>query len=129
MNTAMETGAGIYRSAESLSAAAAKMSVLQRRYCNVALTDRSNVYNTDLIQALELGAMLDVAQAIVVSALERRESRGSHQRLDFEARDDETYLKHSLAYYSATHDPEIRYRDVTITKSRPAERVYGGARG
>ena len=129
MNAAMETGAGIYRSAESLSATAAQMSALLRRYGDVALTDRSNVYNTDLIQALELGAMLDVAQAIVVSALERRESRGSHQRLDFEARDDETYLKHSLAYYSATHDPEIRYRDVTITKSQPAQRVYGGLRG
>ena len=129
MNSAMEAGAGIYRSAESLAAAAAKMNALRHRYCDVALTDRSNVYNTDLIQALELGAMLDVAQAIVVSALERRESRGSHQRLDFAARDDETYLKHSLAYYSATHDPEIRYRDVTITKSQPAQRVYGGVRG
>jgi len=111
----------------ALSASAAAVKSLRRRYADVALGDRSNVYNTDLIQLLELGAMLDVAEAIVVSALERGESRGSHQRLDFAGRDDENYLKHSLAYYSTTGDPEIRYRDVTITKSQPAERVYGGA--
>ena len=127
MNDAMESGAGIYRSNETLSASAAAVKSLRRRYADVALGDRSNVYNTDLIQLLELGAMLDVAEAIVVSALERGESRGSHQRLDFAGRDDENYLKHSLAYYSTTGDPEIRYRDVTITKSQPAERVYGGA--
>ena len=127
MNDTMETGAGIYRSAESLTASVTTINALRRRYSEVALIDKSNVYNTDLIQALELGAMLNVAQAIVISALERRESRGSHQRLDFEERDDEAYLKHSLAYYSKTGDPEIRYRDVTITKSQPAERVYGGA--
>ena len=127
MNDTMEAGAGIYRSEETLAASAAMMKTLRRRYCDVALADKSNVYNTDLIQALELGAMLDVAQAIVVSALERKESRGSHQRLDFEARDDETYLKHSLAQYTATGDPRISYRDVTITKSEPGERVYGGA--
>ncbi|NQV55409.1 MAG: fumarate reductase (quinol) flavoprotein subunit [Rhodospirillales bacterium] len=127
MHDTMESGAGIYRSAASLLASATKISALRRRYSGVALTDKSNVYNTDLIQALELGAMLDVAEAIVAAALERKESRGSHQRLDFEARDDDAYLKHSLAYYSETGDPEIRHRDVTITKSQPAERVYGGA--
>ncbi|MDP6172549.1 MAG: hypothetical protein QGF09_00085 [Rhodospirillales bacterium] len=90
------------------------------------LADKSNVFNTDLIQALELGAMVDIAQAMALSALKREESRGSHQRLDFEVRDDEAYLKHSLAHYGGEDEPQIRYRDVVITRSQPALRVYGG---
>ena len=70
--------------------------------------------------------MIDVANAIAVSALERKESRGSHQRLDHVERDDETYLKHSLAHYAANDAPRIDYRDVVITRSQPGERVYGG---
>ena len=127
MNDTMETGTGIYRSEESLLASAETIRAIRRRFTNVELTDKSNVYNTDLIQALELGAMIDVAQAIAVSALNRRESRGSHQRLDYQTRDDETYLKHSLAQFVTDGDPRITYRDVTITHSEPGERVYGGA--
>ena len=102
------------------------MSDIRRRYADIELEDKSNVYNTDLIQALELRTMIDVAGAIAVSAFERRESRGSHQRLDHVERDDETYLKHSLAHYVAGGDPRIEYRDVVITRSQPGERVYGG---
>ena len=93
----------------------------------VALQDRSNVFNTDLIQALELGCMLDVAAAMAHSALMRKELRGSHQRLEFPERDDANYLKHSLANYRGDAPPSIGYRDVVITRSQPAERVYGGA--
>ena len=70
--------------------------------------------------------MIEVARAIVVSALNRAESRGSHQRLDRVERDDQNYLKHTLARYSTDGDPSIEYRDVVITKSVPGERVYGG---
>ena len=91
------------------------------------LQDRSNVFNTDLIQTLELGCMLDVASALAHSALERKESRGSHQRLEYPERDDTNYLKHSLASYHGAEPPSISYLDVVITKSQPAERVYGGA--
>jgi fumarate reductase flavoprotein subunit len=126
MNDAMETGAGIYRSEESLLVSAETIRGIRERFGDVGLTDKSNVYNTDLIQALELGAMIDVAQAIVVSGLNRRESRGSHQRLDYQARDDESYLRHSLARFVADGDPRITYRDVVITRSEPGERVYGG---
>jgi fumarate reductase flavoprotein subunit len=126
MNTTMEAGAGIYRTEESLSQSCATLEDIRRRYANIELEDKSNVYNTDLIQALELGAMIDVAGAIAVSALKRKESRGSHQRLDFEQRDDDNFLKHSLAHYDASAAPRIEYRDVIITRSQPGERVYGG---
>ncbi len=126
MNTTMEAGAGIYRTDDSLRQSCGVMNDIRSRYANIELEDKSNVYNTDLIQALELGAMIDVAGAIAVSALNRKESRGSHQRLDFTRRDDEAYLKHSLAHYDAGGDPGVDYRDVVITKSQPGERVYGG---
>jgi fumarate reductase flavoprotein subunit len=126
MNATMEAGAGIYRTDESLRRSCAAMNDIRRRYADVELEDKSNVYNTDLIQTLELGAMIDVAGAIAVSAFERKESRGSHQRLDHQRRDDETYLKHSLAHYVTGGDPRIEYRDVVITRSEPGERVYGG---
>jgi fumarate reductase flavoprotein subunit len=126
LNHTMETGAGIYRTAASLEQTCRKVAELRARYANVQLEDRSNVYNTNLLQALELGAMLDVAEAVVHSALNRRESRGSHQRLDFDTRDDKSFLKHSLATYQGAAPPGITYRDVTITRSQPGDRVYGG---
>jgi fumarate reductase flavoprotein subunit len=126
MNNSMEEGAGIYRTEESLRESCAVMADIRRRYGDIELADKSNVFNTDLIQTLELGTMIDVAQAIVVSAFNRRESRGSHQRLDHQARDDQNYLKHSLAHYDTETDPQIDYREVVITRSQPAERVYGG---
>ena len=126
MNDSMEAGAGIYRSEESLDLAVKEMTEIRNRFADVELTDKSNVYNTDLIQALELGSMIDVARAMAVSALNRRESRGSHQRLDHVERNDKDFLSHTLATFKGDENPEISYRDVIITKSQPAERVYGG---
>ena len=127
LNAIMERGAGIYRRDDLLLQAMESIKTLKVRYLDINLDDKSKVYNTDWIQALELGAMIDVAQAMVISALERKESRGSHQRLDHTDRDDTSFLKHSLAHYRGQEDPELSYRDVVITKSMPAERVYGGA--
>jgi len=127
MNTAMEAGAGIYRSEDSLQSCVTQMQALRQRYANVELADKSNVFNTDLIEALELGSMLDVALTMACSALQRKESRGSHQRLDFTERDDANYLRHTLASFAADQLPTIAYSDVTITRSQPAERVYGGS--
>ncbi len=127
MNDAMEAGAGIYRSEDTLQDCTNSMLQIRERYQDVLLTDKSNVFNTDLFEALELGCMIDVAMAIAGAASARQESRGSHQRLDFTERDDASYLKHSLARYSATGLPAIDYRDVVITRSQPAERVYGGS--
>ena len=124
MNKTMETSAGIYRSEKSLKESCNKIKELKDRFSNIIIEDRSVTFNTALTSALELEFMLDVAEAIVYSALERTESRGSHQRTDFPARDDENFLKHSLAYRNDT-EPRIDYKDVVITKWPPGERVYG----
>ena len=124
MNETMETSAGIYRSEKSLKESCNKIKELKDRFSNIIMEDRSVTFNTELTSALELEFMLDVAEAIVYSALERTESRGSHQRTDFPARDDENFLKHSLAYRNDT-EPRIDYKDVVITKWPPGERVYG----
>ncbi len=126
MNEAMEDGAGIYRQEESLKHTCEIIGKLRQRYANVRLEDKSNVFNTDLIQVLELGCMLDVAHALAHCALNRRESRGSHQRLDMVERDDENCLKHSLATYRDGDAPHLDYVDVIITKSPPGKRIYGG---
>jgi fumarate reductase flavoprotein subunit len=122
----MEQNAGIYRTKEGLEEACARLADLRRRYRAIELHDRTNVYNTDLLQALELGSMLDCAEAVAQSALARRESRGAHQRLDFVERDDRNFLRHSLAYFDAVASPRIEYLDVTITKSQPGVRDYSG---
>ncbi len=126
MMATMEANAGIYRSGEGLTQACATLGALRRRYGAVELHDKTNVYNTDLLQALELGAMLDCAEAVAVSALARTESRGAHQRLDFTARDDANFLRHTLAVYRGSEPPAIDYRDVVITRSPPGVRDYSG---
>ena len=126
MMQAMEEHAGIYRGGEGLAAACEKLGELRRRYRQIELHDKTNVYNTDLLQALELGSMLDCAEAVVQSAAARKESRGAHQRLDFPQRDDRNFLRHSLASYDAGGAPRIGYRDVVITRSPPGVRDYSG---
>lgn len=126
LTATMEAGAGIYRSEDSLQEACAKMAEIRQRYSSIELRDKSNVFNTDLTEALELKSMIDVASALAVSAYQRTESRGSHQRLDYTDRDDKKFLRHSLATYTAQDEPHIDYRDVVITRSQPGERVYGG---
>ena len=126
MMQAMERHAGIYRSGEGLAEACRTLGELKRRYGSVELHDKTNVYNTDLLQVLELGSMLDCAEAVTASALARTESRGAHQRLDFAARDDAKFLKHSMASYRRGEPPDIRYLDVVITRSTPGVRDYSG---
>ncbi len=125
MHETMEESAGIYRTGATLEKAAEKLQSLQERFGDLALADHSYTFNTELTAALELSYMLDVAEAIVHSALRRRESRGSHQRTDFPARDDTEFLAHSLAYRGADGRPRIDYLPVTITRWPPAKRVYG----
>jgi fumarate reductase flavoprotein subunit len=128
MAQSMEEGCGIYRSATTMQATCDKLAELKDRYQKIRLDDRSKGWNTEWLVAIELGYLLDVAQAMAHSALARRESRGSHQRLDgFADRDDVNFLQHSLAYYSGRDVPRIAYGPVKITRSQPGTRAYGAA--
>jgi fumarate reductase flavoprotein subunit len=125
MHRIMEESAGIYRNEASLKEATGKLLKLQERMQDLALDDSSYTFNTELTTALELSYMLDVAQTIVLCALERKESRGSHQRTDHPKRDDERFLAHSLVYRAENALPRVEYRPVTITRWPPGQRVYG----
>src|SRR5262249_54833314 len=128
MAASMERGCGIYRTGSEMQATCATLAELRRRYRNIHLDDKSRAWNTEWLGAIELGYLLEVAQAMACSALARKESRGAHQRLDgYEQRDDANYLKHSLAYYAGENAPRIDYGAVTITRSQPGTRAYGAA--
>jgi fumarate reductase flavoprotein subunit len=125
MQKTMEETAGIYRNGDSLGRAAHTLRDLRERFADLAVEDRSRTFNTGTVAALELSFMLDVADAIVNSALRREESRGAHQRTDFPARDDQRFLAHSLIHRAPDGSSRVEYRPVTITRWPPAERVYG----
>ena len=94
----MDTNAQVFRTAESLREAFQDIQVLQERYTRVSVQDKGRAFNTDLIEALELGFLLDIAETVVVGALNRRESRGGHFREDYPQRDDENFMEHTMAY-------------------------------
>jgi fumarate reductase flavoprotein subunit len=125
MQKIMEQCAGIYRSGELLAAAAGKLQSLQERFRDIRLDDRGHLFNTELISALELSCMLDVAETMAECALQRTESRGAHQRTDYPERNDEKFLAHSLVYRDLNGQPRVEYAPVTITRWPPGERVYG----
>jgi fumarate reductase flavoprotein subunit len=125
MQKTMEASAGIYRSGDSLGRAVGKLQELRDRVEHVGLDDQSRTFNTERVAAVELSFMLDVADAIIHSALSRTESRGAHQRTDFPLRDDERFLEHTLIYRQPDGSSRIEYTPVTITRWPPAERVYG----
>ena len=128
MRNTLEEGAGIYRDEDGTRAACEKVAELRARFDGIEVNDKSNVFNTDLQQLLELRNLLDVAETVTEASLERRESRGAHQRLDYVERDDENFLKHSLAYRNADGRPRIEWLDVTITRSKPGVRDYSGGK-
>ena len=121
----MESGAGIYRHEASLAATCETLAAVRKRLENIQLDDRSNCFNTEFTTLLELENMVDIAEAVTHSARQRTESRGSHQRTDFPERDDQKFLKHSMAYRTEDGTPRVEYLDVVITKWPPAKRVYG----
>lgn len=125
MQSAMEESAGIYRSGDSLAAGAETTGRLRQHARRIKLEDRSRTFNTEFVAALELGYMLELADVILRSAVERTESRGAHQRTDFPGRDDEKFLAHSLAYRTDDGSARIEQLPVTITRWPPAARVYG----
>jgi succinate dehydrogenase / fumarate reductase, flavoprotein subunit len=113
----------VYRTAEMLADARTKLAAIRARYAHVAVMDKGRTFNTDLLEARELGYLLDCAETTVAAALNRTESRGAHAREDFPDRDDTDWLVHSLAY-RGPDAPTLRYKPVTVTQFQPKPRVY-----
>ncbi|MBI1823898.1 MAG: FAD-binding protein, partial [Nitrospirae bacterium] len=119
----MGSHVGVFRFKEKLEEAGQMIRQLKLRYQDIAIHDKGNIFNTELIAALELGSILDLAEVIVKGALGREESRGAHFRRDFPKRNDQEWLKHTLVYYHE-ETPRIEYAPVTLTKYPPKERTY-----
>jgi succinate dehydrogenase / fumarate reductase flavoprotein subunit len=124
MQEIMMQHVGVFREEGGLKTAVEQLAQLQERYNRIRIQDKSRVFNTDLLEAWELGALLDLAQVTAVCALNRTESRGAHSREDYPRRNDEQWLKHTLAARRNDGTIEIRYKPVVITKFQPQERVY-----
>jgi succinate dehydrogenase / fumarate reductase, flavoprotein subunit len=120
----MTANAGAFRTAKTLEIAIKKVKELHKRFKNIRIKDKSKVFNTELQEAIELGHMLDYSAFIVESALPRKESRGAHYREDFESRDDENFLKHTMAYMDANGDISLEYMDVVLGKHELKARNY-----
>ncbi len=119
----MDRNAQVFRTEESLGHALTVIEGLRKRYKNVGIHDRGQRFNTDLLEAIELGFLLDLAEVVVVSARNRKESRGGHMRDDFPTRDDKKYMKHTMAYKKG-QKISIDWKPVVITNYPPMERKY-----
>lgn len=119
----MDAYVHVYRKAEELEAAAAKLAELRERYGRCTVSDERQIYNTNFRDCLEVGNMIELAQAVVAGARARRESRGSHAMVEFATRNDPDFLKHTLSRRTSA-EPEISYIPVTITRWEPKERTY-----
>ena len=124
LQDAMFDLAFVVRSEESLTKMREILGGLRERYARVAISDKGRVFNTDLMEAVELGFLLDCAEALVASALARDESRGAHYREDHPLRDDEHWLKHTLAYRDEDGGVRLEYKDVKLGPYVPTERKY-----
>jgi succinate dehydrogenase / fumarate reductase flavoprotein subunit len=141
----MDANAQVFRTEDSLEQALSDIRALARRYRNVSVQDKSRAFNTDLLEAVELGFLLDLAEVVVLGSLLRKESRGGHFREDYPLRDDANYMRHTLAYRrpldddGADGDPSgpfslssvsgdyrvvIGSKPVTQTRYQPMERKY-----
>ena len=120
---AMMDDCGVFRTSQTLMDMTRRLRDLRARYANVAVKDSGRIFNTELLEAREVGYLLDCAEATVAAALARTESRGGHFREDFPERNDTDWLKHSLAY-RAEGGPDLKYKPVTITKFQPKPRTY-----
>ncbi len=123
MKKVMFADVGIYRNEKDMQAALEKVRELKERYKQVGVTDTGRIFNTELLNAWELGNLLEIAEVVAVSALNRKESRGGHSREDYPDRDDANWLKHTLIT-KKDEKLEISYKPVVITKHQPKARVY-----
>jgi fumarate reductase flavoprotein subunit len=123
MNRAMEDGCGVYREQASMDASVRAIAQQKRRFADLSLDDASSVFNTEIVAALELENMLDVAEAVAVSAAWRQESRGAHTRRDFPKRDDARWLHHTLCH-AGPDAPRPGKKPVSLGRWQPEERKY-----
>ncbi len=123
MKHIMKEKAWIYRTGDQLESGLREIRQLKQRFKNIKIEDQSRPFNTGMFNALQLDFMLDLAEITIASALPRTESRGAHSRIDFPKRDDQHWLRHTLAYYTKD-GPRLEYGPVTITKWQPAVRTY-----
>lgn len=123
LRSCMDVNVGVFRTGQELSKGLETIQSLRKRYTNISIDDKSSVYNTNLYHALEVGNLLDLAQVMVTGALTRTESRGGHARRDYPTRNDENWLKHTLAFFTE-QGPRLEYKPVTITTWQPVERKY-----
>ncbi len=119
----MMDNASVFRTEETLTTQTRILKELRARYRNIGVEDKGKRYNTELMEAVELGFLLDNAEALVAAALNRTESRGAHSREDFKERDDEAWLKHTMVYREGD-EVRIDYKPVTLGRYEPKPRVY-----
>ncbi|MFE6869096.1 succinate dehydrogenase flavoprotein subunit [Kitasatospora sp. NPDC057692] len=128
LQESMDTNAMVYRTGATLKQAVEDVAALKERYKNVSIQDKGFRYNTDLLEAIELGNLLDLAEVLAVSALAREESRGGHYREDFPTRDDVKFMQHTMAYQEVAEDGStsirLDYKPVVQTRYQPMERKY-----
>jgi succinate dehydrogenase / fumarate reductase, flavoprotein subunit len=128
MQETMDYNAQVYRTEETLTQALTDVRALRARFAHVAIHDKGARYNTDLLEAIELGFLLDLAELLVVGALARKESRGGHAREDYQTRDDAKFMAHTMAYRDVGPDGSVSirldYKPVAVTRYQPMERKY-----
>jgi succinate dehydrogenase / fumarate reductase flavoprotein subunit len=123
----MDSHASVYRTEETLKQALTDVQALKERYGRITVADKGKRYNTDLLEAAELGFLLELAEVLVVGALARKESRGGHAREDYPHRDDTNFMRHTMAYKHGeglSADIRLDYKPVTFTRYEPMERKY-----
>jgi succinate dehydrogenase / fumarate reductase flavoprotein subunit len=128
LQATMDLNAQVYRTEGSLKQALTDIEALKLRFANVAVQDKGKRFNTDLLEAVELGFLIDLAEVLVVSALARKESRGGHFREDYDKRDDVNFMRHTMAYRELDDEGNVNirldYKPVVQTRYKPMERKY-----
>tara|TARA_B100001123_G_C15020567_1_gene911286 strand:- start:4 stop:906 length:903 start_codon:yes stop_codon:yes gene_type:complete len=131
MQRVMQNNCAVFRTKEILKEGVEQIEAIRNQFMEVSISDRSMIWNTDLVETLELQNLLLQSMATIHSAEQREESRGAHAREDYPKRDDEKWLKHTLAWVDGSNDPVIAYRPVTLATGSteaesvpPTDRVY-----
>jgi len=124
LQATMDINAQVYRTEGSLKQALADLEGLKARYANVSVQDKGKRFNTDLLEAIELGFLLELSEVLVTSALARNESRGGHFREDYPTRDDVNFMRHTMAYRNEDGSVRLDYKPVVETRYKPMERKY-----